>query len=234
MGRLCRLSCLLVCATLTLAGDGYAFGPKALQRSHGLYNESVKQVAEEQLLLNIVRLRYNDNPARLDIAAIAAQYEIGGSLEARPFFSTDATGSLIQPFTRVLPFANVQGSNRPTITLNPVDDADSIRSHFKVSTLEGIIFLAETSWPASTVFRLWGENLNNLPNAPTTSGPPRPIVPEYLDYLTAMKLLQTLQDRGDIRFVQEEERTAIAAQAGRRRGNDTGSSQVLVVSSPFR
>ena len=49
------------------------FGPRMLERSHGQYNESLKQVAEEQLLLNIVRLRYNDNPMRLDVSAIAAQ-----------------------------------------------------------------------------------------------------------------------------------------------------------------
>src|SRR5437870_672221 len=67
---------------------GCAFGPKALERSHGRYNESVRRVDEEQLLRNIVRLRYNESPLNLNVAAIAAQYELSGQAEARPFFGT--------------------------------------------------------------------------------------------------------------------------------------------------
>jgi hypothetical protein len=65
-----------------LAAGGCTFGPKALERSHAPYNEAVKQVAEQQLLLNIVRLRYNENPMRLDVSAIAAQYELNAAAEA--------------------------------------------------------------------------------------------------------------------------------------------------------
>src|SRR5262245_59462 len=79
---------LVVC----LALSGCAFGPKALERSHGRYQESVRLVAEEQLLRNLVHLRYNEPPLALNISSIAAQYELSGGAEARPFFSTEATG----------------------------------------------------------------------------------------------------------------------------------------------
>jgi hypothetical protein len=200
---------LWVCLLLANACAGCAFGPRVLERSHGQYNESVKQVAEEQLLLNIVRLRYDDNPMRLDISAIAAQYELGGSLEARPFFAAQATSTLFQPYSRILPFAGLEGANRPTISLTPLDDPESIRSLFRPSTLDGIIFLAETSWPVATMFRLWGEHMNRLPNAPTTSGPPRDVVPEFHAYQSAAHLLQVLQDRGELRFVREEKLTEV-------------------------
>ena len=49
------LSCGL---SLGLTG-GCAFGPKVLEKTHGRYNEAVRRVDEEQLLRNIVRLRYN-------------------------------------------------------------------------------------------------------------------------------------------------------------------------------
>src|SRR6202035_4294993 len=79
-------SLVLIMACIALSGC--SFGAVALERSVGPYNEAVTRVSEEQLLLNLVRLRYNDNPTRLDVASIAAQYEIDGTLEAKPFFQT--------------------------------------------------------------------------------------------------------------------------------------------------
>src|SRR5207247_742713 len=53
--RLLGVGCLLGC----LCAAGCRFGAKMLEHSYGPYNDAVKQVAEEQLLTNIVRLRYN-------------------------------------------------------------------------------------------------------------------------------------------------------------------------------
>jgi hypothetical protein len=166
-----------------------------------------ENVAEEQLLLNIVRQRYNDNPQRLDVSAIAAQYELDASVEARPFFATESTSSTIETFSRVLPFASVRGADRPTLSLTPLDDSDTLRGLFTPADLDGIILLAETSYPVETVFRLWLEYLNRLPNAVSASGPAREFAPEFLDFQRAVRLLQVLQDRGDIRFLREEKIT---------------------------
>ena len=192
-------------AVLALAAGGCAFGPRALERSHLRYNEAVKQVEEEQQLLNIVRLRYNDNPVRLDVASIATQYELSGQLEARPFFSSEGV-NLDPPvgpfasFATVLPFAGVSGTNRPTISLAPLNDPENVRPLFIPSTLDGIIFLSQTSWPISTVFRLWVDRLNRVPNAVTASGPARDVVPEFREFQRAVALLQGLQDDGAIQF----------------------------------
>src|SRR5262245_41896770 len=109
---------------LAFAAGGCSFGPKALERSHLKYNEAVQQVDCEQLLLNLVRLRYTDDLVQLDVSSIATQYELSGSVEARPFFSTEGV-NLNPPvgpfgtFTHVLPFAGINGTNRPTISLTP-------------------------------------------------------------------------------------------------------------------
>src|SRR2546428_7532267 len=58
-------------AVLLIAGCS-AFGPKTLARDRLRYNEVVKSTTEEQLLLNIVRLRYSDTPSSLAVSAIAA------------------------------------------------------------------------------------------------------------------------------------------------------------------
>ena len=64
----------LLLATLLAGCTG--FGPYVLQQSRLQYNEVVKTTTEQQLLLNIVRLRYTDTPSSLAVSAIAAQFEI--------------------------------------------------------------------------------------------------------------------------------------------------------------
>lgn len=62
-----------------------SFGPSALQQSRLQYNEVVKTTGGQQLLLNIVRLRYTDTPSRLAVSGIAAQFEVSKNFDLTPF-----------------------------------------------------------------------------------------------------------------------------------------------------
>ena len=61
-----------------------SIGPEALQQNRLQYNEIVKTTSEEQLLLNIVRLRYTDTPSSLSVSTIAAQFERSQNLSIVP------------------------------------------------------------------------------------------------------------------------------------------------------
>jgi hypothetical protein len=201
------IALLVLCVSLS----GCTFGPSLLEFSHRPYSDAVKQVAEEQALLNLVRLRYNDNPMRLDVASIAAQYELDASVSAQPFFAAQATSNAFRAFSSVLPSGSASAANRPTISLTPLDDPETIRGLFTPATLDGIVFLAETSYPISTVFRMFVEYMNGVPNAVTASGPPREIVPEFREFQRATEILQQLQDAGDLRFIREEKITTVGS-----------------------
>jgi hypothetical protein len=185
---------------------GCSFGPRTLENSHSQYNLAFKQVDSEELLLNIVRLRYGDAPAEVEVSSIAAQYELSASADVRPFFSTESlTGPIFRSFSTVLPFAGVAGANRPTFSLTPVHSDKTIARFLKPISPEGVVFFAETSWPISTVFRMWLEGMNGVPNAPSASGPTRSFPPEYSDFRRAIELLQVIQDRGELTFRKTEE-----------------------------
>ena len=64
--------------------SGCAFGPRLLENSHGRYQESVKRVEDEELLRNLVRLRYTESFSNLDVASITAQYELAGVPKPAP------------------------------------------------------------------------------------------------------------------------------------------------------
>jgi len=187
-----------------------SLGPQALQQSRLQYNEAVKATTEEQLLLNIVRLRYTDTPSSLSVSSITAQFERSQNLQITPFF-TSAGADQNRSFTAILPQAGVATADRPTVSLTPLDDQEFTRKLFTPMTLDGIVYLAKTTWPISTVFRLYLENLNWVPNAQTASGPTPKSAPVVDDFLRGIAALQSLQDRGSIVFGQEERAEAVGS-----------------------
>jgi hypothetical protein len=178
-------------------------GPQSLNQTRLMYNEVVKATTEEQLLLNIVRLRYTDTPSSLAVSAIAAQFERSQSFQLTPFF-TAAGADINRSFTIVLPQGQVLSADRPTFSLTPLDDQEFTRKLFTPLPLDGIVYLAKTTWPISTVFRLYLENLNWVSNAQTASGPTPKAPPIYIDFQRGIEAMQTLQDRSQIVFGLEE------------------------------
>ncbi len=181
---------------LTLASAGCSIGPRALPSDRIRYNEAVKVSGEEQLLLNIVRLRYTDTPSSLAVSSLADQYEVTRSLGLTPFFTAAAGGQALGGYRgAVLPQVGLSGSSRPTLTYTSQDDQDFTRRLFTPLSLEATTSLSKTTWPTSTVFRLYLENINWVSNAETGSGPTPRTAPEYADFLTGIEALQRLTDR---------------------------------------
>jgi len=196
-----RMISVVACAALA----GCAIGPRALQESRLQYNEVIKATTEQQLLLNIVRLRYTDTPSSLAVANIAAQFELVKNLQITPFF-TAAGGDINRSFTSILPQAGIAYADRPTLSLVPIDDTEFTRKLFTPLTLDGVVYLVRTTWPIATVFRLYLENLNWVPNAELASGPTPRNAPVFADFLRGVTALQELQNRGQM-VLQVEERT---------------------------
>src|SRR5262245_33876323 len=68
-GLLSLSVCLAMCGCL---------GPTAMGLTRTRYNEVYRSTNDEQLLLNIVRLRYADSPVFIDLPNITSQFEISG------------------------------------------------------------------------------------------------------------------------------------------------------------
>src|SRR5215831_12527962 len=190
-------------AVAMLVAGCTSFGPAVLLRGRLQYNEVVKTTTEEQLLLNIVRLRYTDTPSSLAVSAIAAQYEIAKNFQIMPFFVASGA-EVARSYAAVLPQLGISGADRPTFSLTPLDDQEFTRKLFTTLPLDGLIYLAKTTWPISTVFRLYLENLNWVSNAQTASGPTPKDPPDFETFLRGVQALQTLQDRSQVVFSVEE------------------------------
>jgi len=202
-GRQCtRRAVALTLGTVLTAGCT-TLGPQALDQTRLQYNEVVKRTTEEQLLLNIVRLRYTDTPSSLAVSGIAAQFERSQSVQIVPFF-TSAGADSNRSYTAILPQAGALSADRPTISLTPLDDQEFTRKLFTPLPVDGVVYLAKTTWPIVTVFRLYLENLNWVSNAQTASGPTPKEPPVVSEFLHGMAVLQVLQDRSEIVFGVDE------------------------------
>ena len=188
---------------LLLCAGCAAFGPSLLETNRLQYNEVVKKTTEEQLLLNIVRLRYTDTPSSLAVSVIAAQFEVAKNFQLTPFFVASGA-EIAKTWTAILPQLGISSADRPTFSLTPLDDQEFTRKLFTPLPLDGIIYLAKTTWPIATVFRLYLENLNWVPNAQTASGPTPKVAPTYREFLQGIRGLQALQERGQLVFTAEE------------------------------
>src|SRR5262245_2432983 len=192
---------------ILLSAPGCSFGPNKLCRTRLPYNEAVKTTSEEQLLLNIVRLRYSDNPSSIAVSNIAAQFEMVKKLGLVPFFTAAAAGDFGTYRGAVLPGAEFDAADRPTLSLTPQDEAEFARRLFTPLTLKGTVYLAQTTWPISTVFRLYLENLNWVPNAQNTSGPtPDRLTspPEFEEFQRGLAALRRLQEANKMAILLEE------------------------------
>jgi hypothetical protein len=188
---------------------GCSIGPRALETNRLRYNEAIKRTTEEQLLLNIVRLRYTDSPSSLSVTSIAAQHELVKSLKLMPFFAASGDANPIGLST-LLPQIELNTADRPTLALTPQDDQDFTKRLFTPIPLEGVVYLSKTTWPIATVFRLYLENINWVSNAETASGPTPKAAPIYAEFLSGVEALQRMQDRKIAAFFAEEREEKIS------------------------
>src|SRR5437899_8014163 len=100
-------------AACVLSAGCASLGPSSLQQTRLHYNEVVKATTEEQLLLNIVRLRYTDTPSSLAVSTIAAQFERSQNFQLTPFF-TSAGSDINRSYTAILPQVSAGSADRPT------------------------------------------------------------------------------------------------------------------------
>src|SRR5262249_48072375 len=138
---------------------------------------------------------------------IAAQYELSGQAEARPFFiapNPSNSNVIFRTFTAILPDVSAMGSNRPTISLVPGNQSEDVRRLFTPITAENLVFLVQTGWPVSALLRLWAERLNGVPNGDPGNRPACDGVTDPDRLQRALQLLQSVVDR-DLLSIRTEE-----------------------------
>ena len=184
-----RAVLLAVLPAALLQGCQSAFGPQSLQRTHPAYNAAITASVNEQMLQNLVRLRYRDVPFFLEIGSVTSTLSIGANANLGASIAIGGQDSLS-------PLTGLAYVDAPTISYAPLRGEDLLKSLLSPLQLESILVLTQSGWQISRVFGLCFERINDLRNAPTASGPTPAREPDYREFNQLLESLNRLQMRG--------------------------------------
>ena len=129
------------------------------------YNIAAQNTTNQELLLNLVRLRYSDTPYFLELNGITTQFNFSSKLNSSiklPGFNNDNPASV---------GGELGWSNQPTIQYSPLEGKDfaiQMMQPLDLRIVQGLVF---TGWDVGRVFRLLIQNMADIPNASAASGP---------------------------------------------------------------
>lgn len=193
LSRIFALGALFV-GQVSLAACVSPRGAETISPSGYAYNQAIAQTKSEQLLLNLVRLKYRDAIVFMDIDGVTTQHQYGGSFSAENLFPfrNAANGSAL-----LIPGVSV--SERPTIVYKPIDSSQFAQDLLAPIAPETIVLLANSGWSIERLLACCVERLGQLSNAPSASGPTPDTIPNNAEFRQAASLMRDLQKQELVR-----------------------------------
>ena len=166
-------------------------GPASLKEGRSRYNQVIAYTGNEQMLINLVKLRYRDNPTFLQVSSISTNLQWGASASAQV-----PIGASVYSAGNLVPFgAGLNYAESPTVTYTPLTGEAFVRQMLTPIPLQTLILLFQAGWPVDTVFRLVVQEVNDLENASPASGPTPEREPIFHKFLEVVSIFRDLQNR---------------------------------------
>jgi hypothetical protein len=195
MRRVWLLFAASLILVLTLSGLGCTVGPRRLAPVRFDYNQAISRSLDQQLLLNLVRLRYRDTPVFLELNTLVSQYSFSTSAGIAP---TIVIGSEDE-------VANTTGisiSETPTIGYAPLQGQEFAIRILSPIPPESIMLLSHSGWSIQRLLQLTVHEINSVRNAVRAAGPTPDTPPEFEAFQQLTRQLRELQLAGllDVRL----------------------------------
>lgn len=187
-----KTSILLICGlTLTATACLHPkIGPQSLRRDRALYSVGLSDSWKEQMLLNIVKLRYVDAPIFVDISSITTGYSLTQT--------ASMAGQVTTPGAATLENVGVGGSlgYTPTITYSPLTGSSFIQGLLTPLPPAMVFGAIQNGVPADVIMQAAVISINGLKNQQSTDNGITPADPAF-DRVRA--LLRKIQLSGGVR-----------------------------------
>jgi len=158
------------------------------------YNITIQETNAEQMLLNLVRLRYSDIPFFLDVSSITTQSTFRSELN--PSFP-------IPGFNQENPAkigTGVMWQDQPTLTYTPLEGSAFAVRMLRPIDLHTLQLLCYTGWDIDRIFRLLIQNFEGILNAPEASDESSEKFTQYTRFAEFSALLRTFQRKGELQL----------------------------------
>lgn len=170
---------------LTLAACR-SIGPGTIQRDRLHYSSAVAESWKEQLLLNIVKTRYGDAPAFLEVSSLVSGYSLETGVSINGEFSPEQLrgdtflgGELSGKFT-----------DRPTISYVPMTGEKFARSLMSPVPLDALWSVVQGGVPVDFLLELTLQSLEGRRNLGVYGGQLQPAEPQFVEALQLLRALQ--------------------------------------------
>lgn len=158
------------------------------------YSSAISDSRQEQLLMNIVRLRYNDPVTFVDAERITTteNTQINGMLA-----SALALGG--QNLDEVLN-GNVgtNMSSQPSIAYSALRGSDYAQQILQPLPPATIFLMSQSGWSVERLMLCCVSRIGDLENARAAAGPTPPVMPDNTRFRELAALMRSLQERGQL------------------------------------
>jgi hypothetical protein len=152
--RLMLICCVF--ATIVML-QGCTVGPKLYQTSFTQYNDAVRKTLDEQMLANLVRMRYLESPIFLQVSSLNTSFSVGGNIGADGTFPSGGSNSF---------GANIGGSysENPTISFSMPESQAYYGRLLAPLSADQVTSLVLAGFDSELVFRTAVRGINGLKN----------------------------------------------------------------------
>jgi hypothetical protein len=173
-------------------------GPTTLKSERSNYNLAIQKTNDEQLMLNLVRLKYRDTPFFMEVSSVASQFSLSSNANIAATLQDGVKG--------IFGLGGSLGmTEKPTVTYSPLQGDKFIQRVLSPLPLQTVALLFHSGWSIERIFRLCFQRMNHLKNAPGASGPTPSLAPQYKGFASAVKFLRALQAQDAINLSYSEE-----------------------------
>ena len=170
-----------------------SIGAKTVVRDQFDYAEALRDAAKEQMLLNMVGLRYAEAPQFLKVTSVINQYSLEGDVRllSPPYDASAAVGSPVGISGRY--------ADRPTLTYIPLSGAQFTKSVLTPIPPKSIMSMIQAGWRADILLRLTVRSINGVASTSkvgATDADPR--------FYELVSLIDEVQNAGGLSFRVEQ------------------------------
>jgi hypothetical protein len=177
-------SYLALALAIGLAGCG-SLGPRTLDRDQIDYGNSVGDNWKNQMLANLVKIRFVDMPVFVDVGQIVSGYTLETQVNGTLGWGTTLAGGDAQALG-----AGGRYTDRPTITYMPKTGENYLRSLLEPVKPESVLALIAAGYSTELLFTWAVEAINGVHNFSGTGASSRVPDPGYYEFVDLMTVLQ--------------------------------------------
>ena len=177
-------------ATVWISGCA-SIGAGSVNRDRMDYAEALGRSWKEQMLLNMVRLRYGDTPVFLEVSSVISSYQLQSQVNLTGIASSGLTPNLADTLGRGVNLgASGVYTDKPTITYTPLQGDKFTRSMLRPIPPAALFQLIQAGYPADTIFALAARAINGIYNRSDRGMSSRDADPQFAQVLDALRRLQ--------------------------------------------